>query len=483
MHSIDMGAQVKRIVLGIAGAGLLAYGATVAYLTYYDRAGAPQLPAESPTQHNPVALAAFNALDEARCDYCHTQGAALPFYASLPGAHQLMQHDLHEGLRHFRMEPVIEAFRKGEAPSEEQLSRIEEVIQQNRMPPAQYLLMHWHAHLSGDQRNAILDWVKAERRAHYQTAGVAPAFAAEPVQPIPESLPVDKDKVALGEKLFFDKRLSGDGTLNCASCHGLDKGGVDNLVTATGIKGQKGPINAPTVYNSAYNIVQFWNGRARTLADQAAGPVMNPKEMGSHDWSEVAGKLSSDPYYTDAFARLYPDQPVGKDTITDAIAEYEKTLITPDSRFDLYLKGDASALNAREKHGYELFKSVGCSGCHNGPAMGGGAMEVMGLEGDYFHERGGALTDADSGRIAVTQDELDRERFLVPTLRNVALTGPWFHDGSAKTLEQAVRKMALYQTPRHDLSKNDIDDITAFLKTLTGRYNGKPLDATSGAGQ
>ncbi|NHN84059.1 c-type cytochrome [Acetobacter musti] len=467
---------MKGVILGIAGAGLIVYGGTVAYLTRFDHAGGPKLAAESPTQNNAAAKAAFEVIHEARCDYCHTKGADLPFYFHLPVASQLMQRDLDQGLRHFRLEPVIAAFQKGEAPTEEELSRIEEVIRQNRMPPSMYLLMHWHAHLSETQRQTVLNWVNDERRKHYVARDVAPEFTTEPVQPIPESWPVSADKVALGQKLFFDKRLSGDGTLNCASCHGLDKGGVDNLTTATGIHGQKGPINVPTVYNSVYNVVQFWNGRAKTLADQAAGPVMNPVEMGSHDWNDVAAKLTADPDYAAAFERIYPGQPVGQNTITDAIAEYEKTLITPDSRFDLYLKGDKTALSDQEKRGYERFKAIGCSGCHSGPDMGGGAMEVMGLEGDYFKARGGKFTDADDGREAITHDPLDRSRFLIPTLRNVALTGPWFHDGSATTLEQAVREMAKYQTPDENISDQDVSDITAFLKTLTGKYKGTPID-------
>ncbi|MBV1838355.1 cytochrome-c peroxidase [Acetobacter estunensis] len=467
---------MKRIILGLIGAGVVVYGGTVAYLTHFDHAGAPELSASSPTLKDPVAHAAFDVLREARCDYCHTKDANLPFYFRVPVANQLMQHDLEQGLRHFRMEPVIAAFQEGHSPSEEQLSRIEEVIRQNRMPPTMYLLMHWHAHLSESQRNAVLAWIDAERRAHYAVKGVAARFAAEPVQPIAESWPVNADKVELGRKLFFDNRLSGDGTLNCASCHGLDKGGVDNLVTATGIHGQKGPINVPTVYNSVYNIVQFWDGRAATLAEQAAGPVMNPVEMGSHDWGSVAARLAGEHDLMAAFASVYPNQPVDKDTITDAIAEYEKTLITPDSRFDLYLKGDESALTDQEKHGYALFKSIGCSGCHNGPSMGGGAMEVMGLEHDYFKDRGTPLTNADAGRFNVTHDPLDRSRFLVPTLRNVALTGPWFHDGSVKTLEDAVRKMAKDQTPAGDISDADVEAITAFLKAQTGRYHGVPLD-------
>ncbi|NHN88008.1 cytochrome-c peroxidase [Acetobacter conturbans] len=467
---------MKRVIAGLACVGLAAYGGTVAYIEHFDHQGAPTLAATSPTQQDPAAKAAFDVLREARCDYCHTKGANLPFYFHLPIASTLMNHDLEEGLKHFRLEPVIAAFQKGDVPSEEQLSRIEEVITQNRMPPTLYLLIHWHAHLNEDQQKAVLSWVEAERRAHYTGQGVAAKFAAEPVQPVAESWPVNADKVALGEKLFFDKRLSGDNTLNCASCHGLEKGGVDNLVTATGIHGQKGPINVPTVYNSVYNIVQFWNGRAATLADQAAGPVMNPVEMGSHDWTDVAAKLEADPAYVEAFKNVYPDQPMDKGTITDAIAEYEKTLLTPDSRFDLYLKGHEDVLTEQEKHGYTLFKSIGCSGCHTGQDMGGGAMEIMGLEHNYFAGRGTPFTAADSGRMDVTHDPLDKSRFLVPTLRNVALTGPWFHDGSVKTLEEAVRKMAYYQTPDATISDQDVSDITAFLKTLTGKYKGTPLD-------
>ncbi|MFT8720837.1 cytochrome-c peroxidase, partial [Acetobacter sp.] len=249
---------MKRVIAALACAGVAAYGGTVAYIQHFDHQGAPTLSADSPTQQNAVAKAAFDVLREARCDYCHTKGADLPFYFKLPIASSLMQKDLDQGLRHFRMEPVIAAFQKGDAPSEEQLSRIEEVITQNRMPPSLYLLIHWHAHLNEDQRKTVLSWIANERRTHYAAKDVAAKFAAEPVQPIPESWPVSDTKVALGEQLFFDKRLSGDNTLNCASCHGLDKGGVDNLVTATGIHGQKGPINVPTVYNSVYIIVQFW---------------------------------------------------------------------------------------------------------------------------------------------------------------------------------------------------------------------------------
>lgn len=472
---------MKKIILLAASALVVAYGSTVAYLAHYDHKTAPQLPAGSPTQRDPVALAAFKAMQESRCDYCHTQGTELPFYAGLPVAKQLMQRDLTQGLRHFRLEPVMAALRNGTRPDEADLARIESVVRQNRMPPNQYLLMHWHARLGQQGTNALLTWVATERRKYYATPGVAARFAAEPVQPIPATLSPNPAKVALGERLFFDKALSGDGTLNCASCHGLDKGGADGLVTATGINGQKGPINAPTVYNAAFNKWQFWNSRAPTLAAQAAGPVMNPLEMGSHEWTVVSSKLMARPGYAAAFVRAYGSPMANKERITDAIAAYEMTLITPDSRFDRYLKGDARAITEQEKRGYALFKSNGCASCHVGKALGGQSMEIMGLDADYFAARGGAMTDADLGRFTETHQAADRNRFKVPTLRNIALTAPYMHDGSVKTLDEAVRVMVRNQTRKGRLLDKDVQDIVAFLKTLTGTYKGKLLTVAAPA--
>ncbi|WP_181442022.1 cytochrome-c peroxidase [Swingsia samuiensis] len=462
-------------IAGLVVLGVAAWGGTVTYLEHFDHAGAPQLPVNSSTRHDAKAMAAFAAFQEVRCDYCHTKNADLPFYFNLPGANQIMKKDLVEGQRHFNFAPIIADFQQGTPPSVEQLSRIEEVISQNRMPPTPYLLMHPHAHLDEKQRADILAWVRDQRERYYASSDVKPEFRGEVIQPIPESMPVDWKKAELGRQLFFDKHLSGNDQLNCASCHGLNKGGVDNLVTATGINGQKGPINTPSVYNSTFNLEQFWNGRAKDLKAQAAGPVMNPVEMGSHDWEGVATKIRSLPNYVSEFTAVYGKDEISQNTVTDAIAEYEKTLITPDSRFDLYLKGQSNAITDQEKRGYERFKQIGCSGCHSGVAVGGDAFEILGLEGPYFEDRHTKLTPADEGRFSFTKDRSDYQRFKIPNLRNVELTGPWFHDGSAKTLEDAVRKMARYETPDHDISDQDVADIVAFLKTLTGKYQGVPL--------
>lgn len=472
---------MKKVILLGAAALAVAYGATTGYLVHYDHKTAPQLPAASPTRNDPVAMAAFAAIRESRCDYCHTEGTELPFYADLPIARQLMQRDLTQGLRHFRLEPVLKALADGTPPGEQDLARIESVVRQNRMPPTQYLLMHWHARLGEKGTSALLNWVAAERRKYYATPGVAARFADEPVQPIPARLAVDAARASLGQRLFFDTALSGDGTLSCASCHGLDKGGADGLVTATGIKGQKGPINVPTVYNAAFNKTQFWNSRAPTLAAQAAGPVMNPLEMGSHAWDKVAAAVLAQPGYAAAFARAYGSPRADRERITDAIAAYEMTLITPDSRFDRYLKGDAKAISAQEQRGYALFKSNGCAACHVGKALGGQGMAIMGQDGAYFADRGGTMTDADLGRYTETHKALDRNRFKVPNLRNIALTAPYMHDGSAKTLDDAVKVMVRYQTRKGSLPEQDVKDIVAFLKSLTGTYQGKLLTVSAPA--
>jgi cytochrome c peroxidase len=288
-------------------------------------------------------------------------------------------------------------------------------------------------------------------------------FANEPIQPLPEKLDLDAGKVALGRAMFTDKRLSKDNSLSCASCHDLAKGGVDGRQFAVGIKGQVGPINTPTVYNSGFNFRQFWNGRAATLEEQAAGPVHNPGEMGSN-WPEVLGKLRQDMKTVQAFQAIYGDglQPRN---IQDAIATFERSLVTP-SRFDRYLRGDSGAISEQEKRGYELFKSYGCVACHQGVNVGGNMFQTFGVLGNYFKDRGNE-TEADLGRYTVTQNELDRHVFKVPSLRNVALTAPYFHDGTAPTLEAAVDVMFRYQLGR-EAPAADKTAIIMFLKSLTG---------------
>ncbi|MEM7137568.1 MAG: cytochrome-c peroxidase [Myxococcota bacterium] len=287
---------------------------------------------------------------------------------------------------------------------------------------------------------------------------------SEPVKPLPPVANLDMAKVTLGRKLFHDKMLSGDGTVACVTCHSLDHGGAEPRKTSTGIRGQIGPINSPTVLNSSHNIAQFWDGRAKDLREQAEGPVANPIEMGA-TWEGVVKRLGANDEYVAEFAAVYEDG-ISKNNVTDAIAVYEEALITP-SRFDAYLGGEAGALTEQEKRGYKTFKEVGCTACHNGVLVGGSMFQKMGLVADYFKDRGTEVTEADLGRFNVSKNPAEKHFFKVPTLRNVELTPPYFHDGSRQTLEEAVTVMGKYQLGR-DLTKAQVDDIVAFLKSLTG---------------
>lgn len=291
-------------------------------------------------------------------------------------------------------------------------------------------------------------------------------WADEPIQPIPLENDLDKRKMALGAKLFNDPQLSHDNSISCASCHSLSLGGTDQLAHSNGVGGLKGLVNTPTVFNSGYNFRQFWDGRAVTLEEQVNGPTHAPNEMGSN-WDEIKGKLSNSPDYQSAFAALYPDG-IQSRNISDAIATYERSLNTPDAPFDKFLRGDQSSLTDEEKEGYRLFKSYGCISCHQGLNVGGNMFQKFGVLGDYFKDKG-HVTKEDFGRYNVTADEIDKYVFKVPSLRNVALTHPYFHDGSVERLEDAVAVMSKYQLGR-ELSAQDIKLITQFLKTLTGEY-------------
>jgi cytochrome c peroxidase len=302
-------------------------------------------------------------------------------------------------------------------------------------------------------------------------AGAGTFGATDAVAPLPPAPELPAAKVALGERLFRDPRLSRDDSIACASCHDLQRGGTDRSKVSAGVGGKLGGINAPTVFNSGFGFVQFWDGRAATLEEQAAGPVHNPLEMDSN-WQQVLPKLHADGDYPDAFARLYPDG-ITAANIADAIATFERSLVTPDARFDRYLRGERAALSPREIEGYRLFRKLGCTSCHQGALLGGNMYQKFGVMRDYFADR--VPTPADLGRYNVTQRAEDRHVFKVPSLRNVALTAPYFHDASAATLEQAVVVMARHQLGR-EIEPHDVAAIVAFLRTLTGQWQGKPLE-------
>jgi len=290
----------------------------------------------------------------------------------------------------------------------------------------------------------------------------------EPITPIPLKLDLDPRKVALGRLLFNDTRLSSDDTIACSHCHNLASGGVDGLPRSFGVGGQVGVINTPTVFNSGFNFRQFWDGRVASLEELIESPIINQFEMGSN-WQQVIGKLKHDTDYPERFSAIYPDglQP---SHVSEVIAEFLRSLTTPNAKFDLYLRGDTQALDKDELAGYELFKNIGCISCHQGMNVGGNMYEKLGLFGDYFSQRGN-IQQADYGRYNITKNEEHRFEFRVPSLRNVALTAPYFHDASADKLDKAVAIMGKYQLGI-DLSKDEISKIVKFLDTLTGVYQG-----------
>lgn len=403
-----------------------------------------------------------------KCANCHTDDTEYPFYAALPVAKSLVQKDVKTGRQYLEMASALTA---ADVPAEVVLAKIEYASEYGTMPPKRYLALHWNGGLSASEKATLKKWIVATRAANYATAGLPRKLQEMVIMPLPEAHSEDAAKVALGKQLYHDKRLSGDDTISCASCHDLDKGGTDQAAVATGVAGAKGPINSPTVYNSVFNVKQFWDGRAEDLKDQAGGPVENPIEMAAK-FDDVVAKLNEDQDFKTAFEKVYPAG-ISKDTITDAIATYEKTLITPNCAFDKYLKGDKSALTAEEIAGYDQFLDLGCAMCHCGEAMGGQSFELMGRKGDYFKTRGD-VKEVDNGRFNHTKQEADKHKFKVPTLRNVAKTHPYFHDASAKDLAKAVQIMAKYQVG--DVPTDaEIRQIVAFLNTLTGEYEGQIL--------
>jgi cytochrome c peroxidase len=290
--------------------------------------------------------------------------------------------------------------------------------------------------------------------------GTAGIRREEPIQPIRPAQDINLGMVELGKKLYFEPRLSKSGFISCNSCHNLSRGGSDNIPTSIGDKWQQGPINSPTVLNSSLNFVQFWDGRAADLKEQAGGPIANPGEMAfSH--TLAIDVLQSIPGYVRDFRQVFGTDDITIDQVTDAIAEFEKTLVTPNARFDQWLLGDDDAITEKELAGYTLFKASGCIICHNGEAVGGNSFQKMGLVEPY------ETTAAAQGRADVTGEDADRMNFKVPTLRNVELTYPYFHDGAYDTLAEAVDLMGLLQLGRQ-YTEEEVDQIVAFLKTLTG---------------
>ncbi|MBE6429407.1 MAG: cytochrome-c peroxidase [Campylobacter sp.] len=282
------------------------------------------------------------------------------------------------------------------------------------------------------------------------------------ITPLPTNIPYDKEKAMLGKQLYMDTSLSKDGKVSCNTCHDLKKYGVDNEIFSIGADGVLDePFNSPTTFNSVFNFVQFWDGKAKNLAEQAKNPFINPKEMALKDEAEVVKRVEANAKYKASFDKIYGE--ITMQNITDAIAEFEKTLITPNAPFDRYLNGDENAISSQAKRGWEAFKSNGCVACHQGQNIGGTMYQKIGIFEPYPNQE-------NLGRYEITKIESDKMVFKVPSLRNVAKTAPYYHDGSIPTLDACVQFMAYYQLGRF-LDQQTVDDIVAFLESLTGEFN------------
>ena len=431
---------------------------------------------KAPSPELPQYEQVWQIFDEGGCLSCHSEDPEVPFYAKLPVAGKIIMKDIDSGYRAFDMTKFMEELKVDGDVNPVDLAKIEKVVLDDRMPMPKYYLVHWGSSLTAAKRQIVLDWVRSRRIAMYDD-NLPENRNAEPVRPVDTYIEYDPAKAELGFDLFHDTRLSVDNTVSCASCHDLATAGVDNHQYSHGVTDLMGGVNAPTVFNAVYNFVQFWDGRAATLAAQAAGPPLNPVEMASSSFDEIIAKLQADKAFAKKFNAVYPDG-MTEANLTDAIEHFERTLITPGSRFDKWLMGDDSALTADELEGYALFKKYDCATCHAGKNLGGLSYELMGLRRHYFAERGLELTEEDNGRYKETKNERDRHRFKVPGLRNVEHTWPYYHDGTRHTLEEAVLDMGKYQSGV-DLAQAEVDKITAYLKTLTGEYKGKPVATTN----
>lgn len=479
--------KITPYLFGIAAAGITIMTAGVFSAIILPADSHEQLPVPA-TPEKAADMA--QAVLKSKCADCHSATPAFNGLLNLLSLGQ-MKRDIEGAQRAFVMTPD-NSLRSANID----FLKMDHVLSTRSMPPALYTAVHLGTALT--QKDVAI-------MRHHFNKGEALMRAFAPVRPVDMSpdeftayvwnmpaatTPPDQHalaqawgKVYLGQRLYYDPRLSTTNQISCASCHDLTKGGTDNLAKSEGVPGadgkpQLGGVNAPTVYNAANNIRQFWDGRAADLKEQAGGPPLNPVEMGySHpdDWKEIATKLSEDKEYRILFPLVYGDKGISADTITDAIAAYERTLVTPDSPFDLYLTGDDHAISEQAKRGMEAFLTYGCATCHAGPTLGGQSFEYINTHADFRKLATQNYTEGAFGKKDFTKKEQHKDMFRVPNLRNVALTAPYFHTGTVNNLEDAVNIMFRTQT-RKTPTDALVADVTAFLQAQTGRYKNIPLD-------
>ena len=402
---------------------------------------------------------------QAKCAACH---GATPEYNSFVNFFSggMLRRDIENARRGWKME--------GDTSVRSALVdylKLDHVLRTRNMPPTQYTVVHLGSRLTPQDVSLL--------RLRYSVQGAEQRRFAV-IQPM--EVP-DKDllRAHLGYLLYHDARLSTTNEISCSSCHDVSLGGTDNKAKSEGVPGadgkpQLGGVNAPTVFNAAGHIRQFWDGRAADLKEQAGGPPLNPVEMGyatPEDWEKIAAKLRQDSRLAALFEFIYGPDSINGDTITDAIAAFERTLVTPNSAFDRYMSGDASALDAEQIVGMKAFVSYGCATCHAGPALGGLSFEAINKKNDFRAHTPGYEEGA-YGLQDFSRKQEHRDLFRVPTLRNVALTFPYFHTGAVRELGDAVRIMFDTQVGRVP-SAATLRAVTRFLEAQTGEFGGKPL--------
>ncbi len=408
-----------------------------------------------------------------KCMGCHTRDYDLPFYAKLPGIRSIIEKDYKDGFRAMNLNAEFEPEVISGPVSEATLAKVEWGVANDAMPPARFCAIYLASRISAKEKQTMLNWVRATREAHYATGTAAKSRANEPLQPLPEIIPVNLRKAELGQKLFNDKRLTGDESVSCASCHIPERAFSDNQRFPSDTRKQTGEVNTPTLLNAVFNMRQFYNGRALEPCDITTTPPFAPASMAGRDWEKIASRFNNDEELRMEFDAVYSEGFSGK-AIASAILEYEKTLITPGGRFDQWLKGKDEVLSDVELEGYQRFKTHKCVTCHMGKSVGGQSFEYMDLKGGYFSDRGFPL-GSDEGLKSFTGKLEDRHKFKVPNLRNVELTWPYMHDGTVVTLDEAVRVMGVYLCGT-EISDTDRGLITAFLRTLTGTFRGAAVE-------
>ncbi len=461
--------KVTPYILGAASAAAVIAVAGVVSYALYDADGTP-----NPYLTTDPQLADHNAqiiLDN-KCAACH---GSKPEHSGLMNLLSFgkIRRDIEGAQRAWHMDAAETAgLRSGIVD----YLKMDKVLRTRRMPPTAYTAVHIGSRLTP------MD-VELLRCRYREDAARARAFS--PIQPAAAAEnDIEALRRYLGHLLYVDGRLSTTNEISCSSCHDLTLGGTDNKPKSEGVPGadgkpQLGGVNAPTVYNAAGNIRQFWDGRAADLQEQAGGPPLNPVEMGyatPADWEKIADKLRQDPELEAFFALVYGELGITAETITDAIAAFEKTLVTPDSDFDRYLKGDAGALTAEQQAGMEDFVRFGCATCHAGPALGGISFEYISTHAPFHACMPADYQEGAHGLADFTKKPEDADMFRVPTLRNVALTAPYFHTGAVNSLKEAVRIMFETQVAPGSASDTTLNNVTRFLEAQTGKLNGKPLD-------